>query len=83
MATSPLKSEFEFYLSKQSELARTHKGEFVLIVGDNIIGFYPSEVAAYHDAIQKYAVGTFLIERCVEGSEHYTKVFHTGRVSFA
>ncbi|MCD8312950.1 MAG: DUF5678 domain-containing protein [Bacteroidales bacterium] len=77
-----LKKEFDFYLKHQNELVRKYNGKYLVIVGEEVVGAYNSEMDAYVNAQKKYELGTFLIQECTPGEEAYTQVFHS-RVKFA
>lgn len=77
-----LKKEFEFFKRNQDALVAEHKGKYVVIAGEAVVGVYDSELEAYHETQKKYALGTFIIQRCVPGTEGYTKTFHS-RVAFS
>lgn len=76
-----LKEEFEYYLANQEEFVKQYKGKFLVIKDKNIVGVYNSEIEAYTDSVQKYELGTFLIQECQPGSENYTQTFRS-RVVF-
>jgi len=76
-----LKKEFEFK-KNQDKLVAEHGGKFVVISGGKVIGTYDSELEAYNETQKEHALGTFLIQHCVPGTEGYTKTFHS-RVAFS
>ena len=78
-----LDKELEYFAQHRDEFVREHSGEFVVIVGNEILGFYPSEIDAYSNAMSNHELGTFLIRRCVPESEQPTATFYSSRVSFA
>ena len=80
MAT--LEEEFNYYLRHQEELIRKYKGKFVVIKGDVVIGDYESELEAVEETSKQHELGTFLVQKCVPGSESYTHTYHS-RVMFA
>jgi len=73
--------EFSYYKTHQPELVRQFKGKFILIVGEEVIGNYDSELDAYEAARQTHDLGTFLIHYCFPGEESYTQTYHS-RVAF-
>lgn len=77
-----LKKEFEFFKKNQDKLVAEHSGKFVVISGETVVGAYDSELEAYHGAQKERALGTFIIQHCVPGTEEYTKTFHS-RVAFS
>lgn len=76
-----LEKEFKFYKKHQDELVKQHKGKFLAIVGEEVVGVYNSELDAYTNTKKKYPVGTFLIQHCMPGKESYTETYHS-RVGF-
>jgi hypothetical protein len=80
--SSPLEREFEYFLTHQDELVREHRGKFVVIKDEKVIGVYPSEFGAVEETAKDHELGTFLVQRCEPGSESYTQSFHS-RVLFA
>lgn len=77
-----LKKDFEFFKQQQDALVAEHEGKYVVISGEVVVGVYDSELEAYHDTQKKHALGTFIIQHCVPGTEEYTQTFHS-RVAFA
>jgi hypothetical protein len=64
------------------EIYAHHKGKFVVIKDDSVVGSYPSEKEAYTEAVKKYALGEFLIQECKSpDKESYTQTFRS-RVRF-
>ena len=76
-----LEQEFKYYLDHQAELVKKYDGKVLVIVGDQIIGAFESNKEAYDAAKINHEPGTFLIQRCSEGTADYTKTFFS-RVSF-
>lgn len=72
-----LKKEFDFYLENQEDLVDKHKGKFLVIKGQKVIGVYDSEIEAYSNTVQQEELGTFLIQECQPGQENYTQTFRT------
>ena len=54
--------EIQTFKEQQSTLAE-HPGEFVLIQGMNVIGFYPSFEDALSVGVQKFEQDEFLVRR--------------------
>ncbi len=75
-----LKNEFTYYKEHQSDLVAKYKGKFIVIKDQEVKGVYDSEIEAYQDASQKYALGTFLIQVVEEGEGSYSQSFYS-RVS--
>lgn len=59
---------------------KKYKGKVLVIKGEEIVGVYNDEIAAYKDAISKFDLGTFLIQKCIPEAETI-QTFHS-RVIF-
>lgn len=77
-----LDTEFKYYKEHQKELVTKYQNRFIVIVGNEVIGDYNTEIDAYQDASNKYSLGSFLIQQCLDGSDNYTQTFNS-RVIFA
>jgi hypothetical protein len=77
-----LEKEFQYYLDNQNELLKKYSGRFLVIMGGEVVGDYGTFDDAYFKSIEKYKIGTFLIQECTEGDEAYTQTFHS-RAIFA
>lgn len=72
-----LEKEFKYYLDNQDELVKKYNHRFIVIIGNDIVGDYPTMDEAFADSIGKYEMGTFLIQECTEGDSAYTQTFHS------
>lgn len=79
---SPLKQEFEYYLTNQAELVRQYEGKFVVIRDRKVVGVYDDQATAVAETSKKFELGTFLVQKVEQGSGAYTQTFHS-RVAFA
>jgi hypothetical protein len=77
---SPLEKEFLFYLENHSRLLSTYRGKYVLIRDERILGAFDSEMDAIKAGVDKFPLGTFLVQRCEPGEESYTQTFHSSVV---
>jgi hypothetical protein len=77
-----LKENFSYFMENRDKIVSGHIGESVLIYDEAIIGYFPSDVSAYQEAIKQFAPGSFLIQKCLAEKESYTQTFHS-RVTFA
>ena len=77
-----LEKEFEYYKAHQDDLVKAYPGKVIVIVGETVIGSYDTEIEAYESAKKDHALGTFLIQKCMPGTESYSMTFHS-RVAFA
>jgi len=77
-----LEAEFQYYKDHQDQLVSQYEGKFIVIVGEEVIGAYGSELEAYEETKKIHPVGTFLIQQCQPGEESYTQIHHS-RVAFS
>ncbi len=63
--------------ANQDKFAAEHHGQFVVIHGDEVDGFYDNELQAYETAKSKYGAGSFLLQRCVRADEEVGATFHS------
>lgn len=77
-----LEKELQYYISNQINLVSKHKGKFIVIKGQQVIGVYDTELEAYTETVKQHSLGTFLIQECQPGDENYTQTFRT-RVIFS
>jgi len=72
-----LEVEFQYFLDHKDELIEKFNGKFIVIMGTQVVGVYDSEIDAYNSSKEKYELGTFLIQQCIEGKDSYNQTFHT------
>ncbi|MCX6233380.1 MAG: hypothetical protein NT175_01455 [Bacteroidetes bacterium] len=77
-----LEKEFKYYIDNQNELVKQYNGKYIVIIEEEVIGAYSSEIIAYTETIKNHELGTFLIQLCVPGKDSYSQTFHS-RVIFA
>jgi len=69
MAAAPptrLTAELELYEAHKSEWLRTHRDEFVVVKGNDTLGFFADFHQAYRAGVEKYGVDAdFLVKRVV------------------
>jgi len=82
MMASRFDNEFKFYLEKQGEFVESHNGEWVVIKGNNVLGFYDDQLQAIQETQKNYELGTFMVQRVTQGETGYTRTFHS-RVALA
>lgn len=75
-----LEREFKYYQDHKEALDLEFDGQFIVIVGTNVIGSFPSHTVAITEASKEHAAGTFLVQLC-STTEDQTQVFHS-RVAF-
>jgi len=76
-----LEKEYEIFKKNVGTFVRDHPGEFVVIKGETILGFYKSLNEALKSMAGKHEPGTFLVQECVP-LEDSVQRFHS-RVEFS
>jgi len=67
-ASSPMRldAEIEIYEKQKSEWLKSHRDEFVVIKGNEVLGFFTDFNQAYRAGVDKYGIDTdFLVKRVV------------------
>ena len=72
--------EFEYYKVHLSAFLQDHRGEFVVIQGETVKGFYPSEELALQ-SMAGQELGTFFVKVCLPPDE--TVIEYHSRAIFA
>jgi len=83
VSDKPLRSEFEYFLEHQDELADRYEGKIIVIKGGEVIGAFDSVPEAVHETSKHHRLGTFLVQECGRGPECYTAVFNRVRAPAA
>lgn len=69
MATAPparLSAETELYEARKGEWLKSHRDEFVVVKGSDLLGFFTDFHDAYRAGVEKYGIDTdFLVKRVV------------------
>ena len=76
-----LEREFKYFLDHQDDLVKKFDGQFIVIIGENVIANYASEAEAYIETTKTHKPGTFLIQQCLPGQSGYKQTFNS-RVAF-
>jgi len=76
-----LEKEFNYFIDNQDKLVNLYNGKYLVIKGEAVVGVFNTEIEAYLDAVNKFGLGNFLIQKCTQGKEAYTQTFHS-RVAF-
>lgn len=77
-----LDKEYQYFRVNRNELLKQYKDKFIVIKDQKVVGSYSTEQEAYEDSVQKFELGTFLLQKCVVEDEEQKAVFHS-RVLFA
>ena len=76
-----LEKEYEVFKKNVDTFVKDHPGEYVVIKGETIIGFYKSLNEAFQSVAGKHKPGTFLVQQCIP-LEDSVQRFHS-RVEFS
>lgn len=76
-----LDSEFAYYEAHRDEIDQQYPYQFIVIVGDKVVGAYSTLHDAIVESVKSHKPGTFLIQECLPGQD-LTQYFHTPRVRF-
>lgn len=71
----PLEKELETYDRELPAFLQEHRGEYVLICGETIAGFWPTEDEAYLAGQQRCGPNPFLVMPVVEKQEPVRLLF--------
>ncbi|OGG57299.1 hypothetical protein A2853_02150 [Candidatus Kaiserbacteria bacterium RIFCSPHIGHO2_01_FULL_55_17] len=77
MTQSPLKKEFEYYLSRRAELLKEYEGKFIVIKDQKVIGVYDTQIDAYTQTQKEHELGTFLIQEVSKDESTYSQTFYS------
>ena len=72
-----LEKEYNYFLSILATLKQDHNGEYVVIKGNNILGYYDSIDGAIKETSKTHAIGTFLVKRIEDQNENTVMRFHS------
>ena len=72
-----LEKDFKYFINRHDEFLSLYNGKYLVIKDESLVGVFDSEIDAYLDAVDKFALGTFLIQKCTPGNEAYTQTFHS------
>ncbi len=61
-----LDQDFRFYLENQEQLIKQYPNKFIVLKNKTVIGVYNTHLKAYQETSMKEAVGTFLIQHCID-----------------
>jgi hypothetical protein len=76
-----LERDYLFFNEHRDGFVKEHPGEFVVIQNEAIVGFFPTQMAAFI-AMKGVELGSFLVKQCVPADQDVIE-YHTRRVVFA
>jgi hypothetical protein len=62
-SSEAIAEEIATYQARRSEMVRDHNGEFVLIKGNEFVGFFPDESCATREGYGRFGVVPMLVKR--------------------
>ncbi len=69
--TGPLAEELRTFERRKAEMLQTARGRFVLIKGDEIVGFYDDNETALDEGYRRFRLTGFLVQRVWETLDTY------------
>ena len=74
-----LKHELDVYEKNKRKFLGRHRGLYVLIKGDEVLGPYPTAETAYDDGLQRFGLEPFLVKQVLdEDPVAYVPMFSIG-----
>ena len=70
-----LEKEFNYFLKNRDSLLKEFKDQFIVIIGEKVVGNYSTQEEALRDSSSKYQIGTFLIQKVSESEEDTSQRF--------
>jgi hypothetical protein len=70
-----LQREGDIFAAHLEEWRRDHLGEFVVIKGNDVVGFYPQLDAAFADATRRFGLEEFLLRQIIPGDAVNVSVY--------
>lgn len=64
--------ELAYFIAHQTELVQQYPGQILILQGAAVVGAHATLLEAYAAALQRFAPGTFMLQRCIPGPEAYT-----------
>ncbi len=72
-----LEREYQHYKSILKDILKDHHGEYVVIVGEEVKGYFPTLEGAYtYGQANNYEVGDFLVQQVLTDDES-TSIYHS------
>ena len=63
MSETLLELETAFFDRERKRLLKSHKGQFLLIYGEELVGSFPDRDSAVTEGVTKFGEGPFLVRR--------------------
>ncbi len=75
-----LEREFSYFKEHREEFVAAHANEFVVIVGDKVLGFYKTQEEALK-SVEGMSPGSYFVKQCLPADQDIVE-YHS-RVTFA
>ena len=72
-----MKSQLDYYKECQQELLKRHEGKIIALVDGMVLGEFSTKTDALEKISKEHAPGTYLIIKCTQGDEEYTRRFRS------
>jgi hypothetical protein len=67
----PLKRELAYFAAQKAHLLANHRGKFVLIKDEELLGAFDTAEAAYAAGVAKFGLAAFLVKKVLDQDETY------------
>lgn len=71
----------EWYIQNQAELIDKYAGQHLVINAEGVVAAFDSAVEAYQYAMEHLEPGSFILQRCSQGTDDYTARFYSPLVA--
>jgi hypothetical protein len=59
---TPLQKELDFFAANRQEWLESHRGEFAVVQGETLLGFFPNFSDAYSAGVAQFGLEPFLVQ---------------------
>lgn len=66
---TPLQKELDFFESKRKDWLATHPGQFAVVHGEVLLGFYPTFAVAYDAGVTEFGLDPFLVQQVTDADK--------------
>jgi len=70
-------TELNYFIANQEALVEKYDGKILVLIGEEVVGAYNTLLEAYIEAQKQYALGTFMLQKCISGPDAYTVTIST------
>jgi len=72
-----MSTQLDMYKARQHEIVREYNGKIIAVKDGEVLGAYPSKTEAFDAVVRQYSPGEFIVIKCTEGDEEYTRRFRS------